>query len=241
MEMPVVSHGAPRKYFVFFICLTALLFPNFAGSMEQTGNCHCFRDRVFDPAERFKADTYLLTTVGNSLIAFHFNISKRQVVMMKMQGGTENNDLVIALYLHSLTGIDVKEILAEKEKTSWQDMALTNSAIKAMTENPILNQIRLGETGTTISAEIYTLMLQKRYPASTDTLAALQRQGLAPREQALVLALSEHTGVPPQSISSKYKTNHLSWSEIAYNFGLQPGDAGKLVLSSASPDAKNKQ
>ena len=219
------------KPIVFFFWLLFTLSPNIALTMEQTGNCHCFRDRVFNPANRFQADNYLLTTVGNSLIASHFSISKRRIVMMKMQGGTGNNDLLIGLYLSSISGSDVKDILTAKEKTSWQVAVANDSILKTMHNDEILSLLKQGETEEKIAGQIMQTMLLKRFDVSGEILLSLHQSGLSPREKALVLTLAEHTGAPPKSITAQNRTKGLSWSEIAHNFGLEPAEVGKLVLA----------
>lgn len=50
---------------------------------QPTGGCHCFRDRTYNPENKFSSDSYLLTTVFNSLTADYFSISKQQIITLK--------------------------------------------------------------------------------------------------------------------------------------------------------------
>jgi hypothetical protein len=214
-----------------FLCLLFVLSPAMAPAMEQTDKCHCFRDRDFNPKKRFLADDYLLTTVGNSLTASHFSISKRQIVMMKMQGGTGNDDLLIGLYLESISGSEVKDYLAARERASWQEAVAGDPKLSARKNDAILSLLREGEREEKIAGLIAQAMLRKRFDVSGESLFSLTQSGLSPREAALVLALAEHAGVPPGKIAAQYRTKGLSWSEIAHNFGLKPAEVGKLLLS----------
>ncbi|RUM40181.1 MAG: hypothetical protein DSY80_10670, partial [Desulfocapsa sp.] len=74
----------------FLIIMLLLFFSapvSWAQMPEITSSCHCFKDRVYNPEKKFTADKYLLTTSFNSFIAANFQLSKSQIVMMKMKGG----------------------------------------------------------------------------------------------------------------------------------------------------------
>jgi hypothetical protein len=213
------------------LCLLHALSPSVVLAMEQTDKCHCFRDRVFNPTKRFQADDYLLTTVGNSLTASHFSISKRRIVTMKMQGGTSNNDLLIGLYLGGIADSQVKRLLAAKEESSWQEAVADDARLNTRQNDAIVSLLKKGETAEKIAGLIMQAMLQKRFDVSDETLLSLNQAGLSPRETALVLTLAEHVGIPPGKIAAQNRTNGLSWSEIAHNFGLAPAEVGKLILA----------
>ena len=71
---------------------------------ESAVTCHCFQDRSYDPVDKFAADDYILATSFNSLLAKSFDISKKQVVMLKMDEGVGQDDLLVGLKLTKLTG-----------------------------------------------------------------------------------------------------------------------------------------
>lgn len=219
------------KHVTCFLCLLVILSPSVALTMEQTDACHCFRDRVFNPAKRFQADDYLLTTVGNSLTASHFSISKRRIVMMKMKGGTGNNDLLIGLYLGSIGDSEVKDLLAAKAKSSWREAVAGDSRLSARQNDAIVSLLKKGEKEEEIAGLIMQTMLRKRFDVTDGILLSLSQTGISPRETALVLTLAEHVGIPAGKIAAQNQTKGLSWSEIAHNFGLAPPEVGKLILS----------
>jgi hypothetical protein len=213
------------------LSLMFILFPGTSVAMEQTDRCHCFRDRSFNPAKRFQADDYLLTTVGNSLTASHFGISKRRIVMMKMEGGTGNDDLLIGLYLGGVGGSEADGYLSAKKKRSWQAIVAGDPKLGGRKNDPILGLLRKEKGAGKAAGLIAEAMLRKRFGVSGETLSALTGRGLSPREEALVLTLAEHVGVPPDRIAAQNRKAGRSWSEIAHNFGLEPAAVGKLVLS----------
>ena len=62
---------------------------------ESVTSCHCFKDRTYNPSKKFAADGYILATSFNSLLAEYFAISKRQIIQHKMQGGIDQDDLLL--------------------------------------------------------------------------------------------------------------------------------------------------
>ena len=218
--------------------LTLLLFvvvcPT-AFAAEQTDNCHCFRNRVFTPADRYAADDYLLTTVFNSLTAQYFSISKRQIVMMKMKGGVSNDELLIGLYVSQCTGTDVNDLLAQKRKKTWQQvLSSAKLQVQARDNCKQIKPLKNGLPETKTAENIIQKMLQDHFTIPSQTFQSLREQGLVSKEIALVLTLASHLDVKPDVIYTQYKQKKFSWSEIAYNFGLEPAEVGKLRVVSPS-------
>jgi hypothetical protein len=103
-----------KKLKSLLFCMTfVLLFwgPVQNSFAESTINCHCFQDRSFDPGDKFAADDYILATSFNSLLAKSFDISKKQVVTLKMDEGVSQDDLLVGLKLTKLTGGYLEQLL----------------------------------------------------------------------------------------------------------------------------------
>ena len=217
---------------IFFLFL--LTFPCAYSSAEQTGGCHCFRDRVYNPADRFVSDSYLLTTVFNSLTADFFSIAKRQIIMLKMKGGVQNDDLLIGLYISKNTGIEVTELLAGKNTRAWQqvlaEITVPDSFLQDKWYSRMLKGLPDRESAEDITGEI----LSSRFGVTHKDVWEIVHQGYSLREVALIFTLAEHAHIAPEMISSQYRINDLSWSEIAHNFGLEPAAVGKLAGKPAS-------
>ena len=218
--------------------LILLGLPLLAYSAEMAAGCHCFRNRTFDPANTFVADDYLLTTTSNSLMAGHFNISKRKIIMMKMQGGASNNDLLIGLHIAAVSNTNVSRVLALREQSeknggkSWQDtLQSTPELSRTGKSDTLLQLIRDGLSDEQAGNEITNSMLHDRFRVAPALLRDFQKNGLSSPETVLILTLADYTGTDPGTILSLHK-NGLSWSAIAHNFGLAPVDVGKLLIPS---------
>ncbi len=229
---PVMKRRLPPLF--FFLLGLALLFPGPAASANMTAACHCFRDRAYNPADPFSSDAYLLTTVFNSLLAAHFDIAKRQIVLMKMQGGTSNSDLLIALHIAVQTGSDVDRLLTLKQSRTWQE-AVGELPVPPGGADDLLGQIRSGMPDEQAAGRVMEKMIRERFARQPREIETLQQDGLELREIVLLLTLADHSGTEPAAILALHRQEGLSWSAIAHNFGLEPADAGKL-LAPSSPD-----
>jgi len=214
--------------------LLALLFlilalPGLDAAAEPAVTCHCFRDRTYNPADRFASDDYLLTTVFNSLTAEYFSVPKRQIVMLKMKGGKSNDDLLIGLYISRYTGLEVSDLLEKKDNGQWRQVLSEIPLPDAFRVDPLYKNLLAGIPAAQAAVEITEKMLATRFGVTPDILTALSKQGNSLREIGLILTLAEHLKTEPEIISSLYRKKGLSWSEIAHNFGLQPADVGKLA------------
>jgi hypothetical protein len=219
-----------KKRIWAFSLLLFVIMGAAASAAERTDSCHCFRNRVYNPAEKYAADDYLLTTVFNSLTAQYFGISKRQIVMMKMKGGVTSDNLLIGLYVSQCTGTDVNELLALKRKKTWpQVLSATRREVQSRAGCEMVEQLVKKVPAAEVAENIVRKMLQDSFAATPKTLDALRDQGLSSKEISLLLTLARHTQMEPEMISAQYREKKFSWSEIAYNFGLEPVEVGKLA------------
>lgn len=225
MRRPETIRLLSSLVFLVIFCSVAM-----APAAETTDRCHCFRNRNFDPADRFAADDYLLTTTTNSLLASQFGISKRLIVMLKMKGGVANTDLLIGLHLAKAGDTDVGHILVLKGDKSWQAALQDNPELTRLsTSDPLARRMRDGLPANQAAQEIMAGVLEKRFGTTPETITELTEKSLTLKETVLVLTLADHTGTRPDVIASFHK-NGLSWSEIAHNIGLSPAKVGKLLL-----------
>lgn len=220
---------AIRILFLFLLVFTCT-----CSSAGQTGGCHCFRDRFYNPADRFVSDSYLLTTVFNSLTADFFSIAKRQIIMLKMKGGVQNDDLLIALYISRSTGIEITDILAEKKNRAWQQVLAEVTVPDSFRKDKWYSRMLTGMPDTKAAEDITGEIFSSRFGVTQKEMQEMVHQGYSLREIAVILTLAEHVQTAPEIISSPYREKGLSWSEIAHNFGLEPADVGKLAGKQAS-------
>lgn len=208
-----------------------LLVPSITLAANSTTNCHCFKNRSFDPAKKFAADDYLITTTFNSLVAATFGIEKRQIVMMKMRGGVNPDDLLIGLYVAHATPADLDILLGiRKNGVSWKEI-VSSPGLTTMTD-PILDTIRAkGADGDTVH-RITDFMLIRTLGRNLTETTRLRSQGFSDREIVLILALNHLTRAPVDSLTAMYRERKMSWSEIADSFKLTPAGVGKRIAGS---------
>lgn len=211
-------------------CLLHIVFYQYEGYAADTTNCHCFKDRTFNPADRFASDDYLLATTFNSLLASEFDISKGKIIMMKMREGVAGNDLVTALYLSKESGIDVPQLLKSKKTHSWKEIVDTmGTNADASKRNNRFHFITSGSSDEQIAEYISDSIIAKRFSPPPDSLNNLRKMNLKPREIILAYTLGVIAGIPSEAIADQRLKNGLSWSEIAHNLGLQPEEVGTFL------------
>jgi hypothetical protein len=101
----------PKPILFALAFVLAIMVPASFAFAESTINCHCFQDRSYDPGDKFAADDYLLATSFNSLLARSFDISKEQVVILKMEEKVSQDDLLVGLKITRLTGGYLEQLL----------------------------------------------------------------------------------------------------------------------------------
>lgn len=221
------------KHTIFFLLLALPLAPVPGLYAAPTSGCHCFRNRTFDPADRFVADNYLLTTTYNALIAASFDISKRQIVMKKMQGGINGDDLLIGLYVSAGTSTPLNILLSIRDNGgSWQDILQAPNLKGKGTGDAVLSAIRSGAKTGEITRMITDNMICSKYNCSRQDLDDLQKYKLSDRERGLIFALNKQTGASSDKLVAMYRQQKMSWSEIAHHFRLTPAEVGKNILES---------
>jgi len=223
-----------KSILLLLVALLCLPSSVFCAAPEKTDRCHCFRDRDYDPANRFAADDYLMTTSFNSLVAATLDISKRQIVMLKMQGGVDSREFLIGRYLAFQSGMPLDDLLDMRNHgANWQKIL---HSLKNMPEknNAVLSAIEKGAPDTKIADLISDDLLSRRYHAQAAELKKLRRQNLSSKEINVILALHNLTPLPINRLVELYRSGGKSWSEIAATFNLSPAAVGKFILNKPS-------
>lgn len=214
----------------------ALIFVTNVSAMDQpesATNCHCFQERSFNPQKKFAADKYILTTSFNSFIAVNFHISKRQIVMMKMKGGVDPDNLLIALFVARTEGVELDNLLAILENGgTWKQIFESDALQTAGDYQTVFKSIVDTGENTSEAAEIVNDQLLKEFFKISDLeIADLREKGANGREITLVYLL-ERYGKSKKTVSDIFTMRIIeekSWGEIAASFGLTPKETGKLL------------
>ena len=167
---------------IFFTLDTA--FHAFA---ESTIQCHCFKERSYNPADRFVSDEFILATSFNSLLERSFDIPKRQIVMIKMNEGVAQGDLLIGLKVSKVTGIDVRKFFRlHKEDNTWAQIISDLQHQEKVKKNPLLEAIRSGITVEEAGGRIADEIIGEFYQVKPEEIEKLRKSGLNEKEINLV-------------------------------------------------------
>lgn len=220
---------------IFFFCIALLYCNLFAQSfaMEPTIGCHCFKERTYSPEKRFAADPYLLTTSFNSFIAENFNISKRQIVMMKMQGGIDPDTLLIALYVAREGGVPLDTVLAVKENGgTWQQLFESPSIQGDPAAKDIFAAlVKTGEDKAAAADIVTNQLVQDYFSLTEQDVQAIRKQGATGRELVLVNILASQPFIEQSALELRklYSGRQQSWAQIAASYKLTPKQTGRLL------------
>lgn len=198
---------------------------------ELAAGCHCFKERAFNPADKFAADDYLLATSFNSLLSRSFDIPKRDIVMLKMQGGVGQNDLLIAMQAAKISGTELKDLLSFRERSfSWQKILselLPSDKFKA---DPVLLALQSGLPDMEAGQKIADHLLVQFFHVSEKVVSDLRAARLNEKEMTLLLLLERTGKLPSLDGVRLHAREGKSWSEIANQLGIEPAEAGKLII-----------
>ena len=218
---------------ILFLVLFCLLIqtPPDTATAGQTDNCHCFRERSYDPAHKFASDDYLLATSFNSLIAATLGVSKRQIVMMKMKGGIDPDDLLVALYITDKTQAPMDALISIRDNGgSWKNILNSPTLQGRVSTDPVFAKIAAGTADHDITGLITDTMISRYYNARPETISTLRSQHFSNKELGLIFALNKQTSTSMAEIIAMTRQKKMSWSEIAHHFNLTPAGVGKTIL-----------
>ena len=216
---------------ITWITLSILFFTASPSLAVSTDRCHCFRNRIFDPADTFAADEYLLATTYNALTVATLDITKKQIVMKKMSGGINADDLLIGLYVQKKTAQPLDLLLSIRDNGgSWQDIMQAPGMNKNKSSDPILIAIGSGSQTKNITRLITNFMIRSYYKCSLEEIQHFDKDNLSDKETALLFALQKQTGTPFEQLIKMSLTQKMSWSAIAHHFNLEPAQVGKNII-----------
>ncbi len=221
------------------LCLMlVLLFSNTVAAMNMpqnsTNSCHCFKDRIFDPQRKSAADQYLLTTSFNSFIGANFNISKKQIVMMKMKGAVHPDDLLIGFFIARAAQVELDSLLAILDNGgTWQQILASESIQKDTGKKESLATVQNALKTEGLAVEVVTdELLKEFFEISATDITALRKEGANGREITLVYLLERYgkRNITAYDILTMHTRENKSWGEISNFFGLTPKDTGRLLM-----------
>ncbi|WP_305046404.1 hypothetical protein [Geoalkalibacter sp.] len=219
--MPVLSRFFLRA--ALPAVLAVLLAAPASWAMIPTINCHCFQDRAYDPSRPSAADAYFLASAQNTLLAVVFERSKRDVVLAK-QGGTSNDDLWIAYRAAQISDLSPGTLLGERRRAAHWGEVLTRNGIELAV--PGVNPQDGWDEA--LARAILEQVLAERGLATPAVLAQLRAAGCGPQETILALLLARAGGRPAFAIVHQVKEQNQPWGELLAQAGLAD-DLGAAV------------
>jgi hypothetical protein len=209
-----------RIIILFFICIffSSPVFCNPAIT------CHCFKDRSYNADDPGKIDPYLLATTQNSLMACVFDIPKKDIVQAKMSG-TSGDDLWIAHYCASKSGVDPKKLMAaKKDAGSWKTALKREGVEFSKLGDKFSGLVSAGALEESLSSEIVDYMLEKRLGAGPDVLKHLRAKGASSKEVILSTIFSLRSGHRSDEFYRTVTSGQMTWGNHMHALGLQPKD-----------------
>jgi hypothetical protein len=218
------SHVVNNVHYAIIFFLS-LLFPMPVMAIPAI-TCHCFTDRSYDPARPASADPYFLATAQNSFIAIVFNIDKKGIVMKKQQGAS-SDDLWIAYWVASKSGVSPETLLQAKQgKDLWKDviapLRLTTKSLGPGFSAALNAKKPSSQLADTLVDEIF---LRHKLQGEGD-LSALRKAGASSQELIIATVIATRTRQPAKQLYLEVKSGTRSWGSL---------------LQSAKIDTRNMQ
>jgi hypothetical protein len=209
-------------------CMGQVYHATAAGAIQ----CHCFNNRDYNPTEKFAADAYILATSFNSLLARLAGLPKKQIIMIRMNQGVAQDDLLIGLKISRTTGQELQQVLdlSRNDKT-WAEIIAGLSLQEVVNEDKTLAEIKAGLPVRLAGTRVADEMIADFFRVPSGEINKLRISGLNEKEITLILILKHVSEIQPEALVDQYKNQGRSWSEIAYNLGVQPKAAGRYILA----------
>jgi len=152
---------------------------------------------------------------------------------MKMKGGVEPDDLLIALFVAQAENADLDSLLAIRDNGgTWKQILESEGLRTPGRHHAVFQEIIAEGDNTADAAELVTnQLLKEAFDVSDTEISSLREKGANGREVTLVYILERQAkvGKKADEILSMRVKDQMSWGEIAASFGLSPKETGKLL------------
>ncbi|MBI5068248.1 MAG: hypothetical protein HZB56_08400 [Deltaproteobacteria bacterium] len=203
----------------------ALLLPAAAAPGESAAACHCYRDRTFDPERPGAADPYILATTRSSLLSAAYRVDKRTLVSTAMTG-TAAEDLWVAYYAGSRTGLGAPHLLSLREERKGWPAALAG---QKELDGPFAAALARGADGRALASLAVDEVLATRMGVAPAALRTLHDAGASPEERILASALAARLSVPTAPLVAQVRAGKATWGQVLRDCGLTPRELDGLV------------
>ncbi len=202
------------------------------GEAAAAPACHCFTDRIFDPAQPAKADPYILATTQNSFFAAAFGIPKETVVRAKM-GGAASEDLWIAYFAAARLGLRPGDLMASRSggrtwRTALEDRRVSLSLLGERFADAVLTDRPPREMAALAAGE----MLASLVGTGRADLDAAVAAGASVPELVAAALIARWSGRTALSVFQGAAAGKASWGAELQRLGISPeGLAEKIAFT----------
>lgn len=120
--------------------------------------------------------------------------------------------------------------LSRNDKT-WAEIIAGLSLQEVVNEDKTLAEIKAGLPVRLAGTRVADEMIADFFRVPSGEINKLRISGLNEKEITLILILKHVSEIQPEALVDQYKNQGRSWSEIAYNLGVQPKAAGRYILA----------
>jgi len=184
--------------------------------------CHCFTDRSYDPARPAAADPYFLAATHNTFFALVFNINKKNIVIKKQQG-TSSDDLWVAHWVASRSGLSADSLLQNRSKNeSWQAV-LAPLRVNPQSLGSRFSNALTAKASTARLSEIALDEMAIRHQLLPEAeLAALRQAGASGQEIVIAAFIAAKSGQPARQIHREVKRGSKTWGALLQGAKIDP-------------------
>jgi hypothetical protein len=197
--------------------------------------CHCFQERVFDPARPAAADPYLLASLQNRFLGYLYQVPRDELVRLKMSG-VANDRLWVALHVARAAARPLAAVLDERAAAlSWRELVARLEADPEALGAGFVAALAAGSDEALLARAVIDQALRSRLQAPPDLPATLRSRGASDQEVIAAVVLAAASGGSPADLVRQARLDR-SWGALMQLSGwplprLDSWLAGILVVS----------
>lgn len=195
------------------VLLATLLLPLPAQAMPAI-TCHCFTERSFDPGRPAAADPYFLATIQNSFFAALFNTDKKAVVMKKQQG-VSADDLWVAYWAASKSGMTAANLLQSRQAADgWQEVLVPLRLAAKDVGTRFTAGLNAKATSARLALAVVDEIVVRQRLITEKELAQVRQAGASSQELILAVLIAAKSGQTAQQVYLRVKSGAVSWGAL---------------------------